>query len=82
MTSVAKLILKRFISKLGYEIWRSWLALMIFIAVLSLILYLLSSYECPVRRALGFPLARSKDAATAFYGSPWEQNCEAPGATP
>jgi hypothetical protein len=80
--TVLKLILKRFFRKLGYEIWGSWLALMIFVAVLSLILYLLSSYECPVRRALGFPLSRSKDVATAFYEAPWEQDCEAKGAKP
>jgi len=80
--TVLKLILRRFVRQLGYSIWSSWLSLLVFLVVLSLILYLLSSYECPVRRALGFPLSRSKDVATAFYEAPWEQDCEAVSAKP
>ena len=80
--TVLKLILRRFVRKLGYSIWSGWLSFFVFIFLLSLILYLLSSYECPVRRALGFPLSRSKDVATAFYEAPWEQDCEANGVKP
>ena len=80
--TVLKLILKRFARKLGYSIWSSWLALLVFLVVLCLILYLLSSYECPVRRALGYPLSRSKNVATGFYERPWEQDCEATDGKP
>jgi hypothetical protein len=74
--TVQKLILKRFALKLGDRIWSGWLSMIVFTLLLGLILYLLSSYECPVRRALGYPLSRSKNVATAFYAHPWEQDCE------
>jgi hypothetical protein len=75
--TVVKLIAKRFVRKLGYSIWSSWLSFFVFILLLGLLMYLLSSYECSVRRALGYPLSRSRDVATAFYEHPWEQDCEA-----
>jgi len=75
--SVLKLILKRLVLKLGYAIWESWFSFVVFILLISVLLYLISAYECPVRRALGFPLSRSKDVATGFYEHPWERDCEA-----
>lgn len=80
--TVLKLILKRFAPKLGYRIWAGWLSMLVFILLLSLILYLISSYECPIRRALGFPLSRSKDVATAFHPHSWEQDCRASDVKP
>jgi hypothetical protein len=80
--TVLKLILRRIARNLGYSIWTNWLGLLVFLFISSLILYLLSAYECPVRRALGFPLSRSQDVATAFYESPWEQDCEVKDAKP
>jgi hypothetical protein len=80
--SVLRLILKRFALKLGYAIWSGWLSILVFTLLLGLIMYLLTSYECPVRRALGFPLSRSKDVATGFYEYPWEQDCEAKTGNP
>jgi hypothetical protein len=58
--SVLKLIVKRFALKLGYAIWSRWLSFFVFLFLLGLIMHLLSSYECPVRRALGFPLSQYK----------------------
>ena len=75
--TVLKLILKRFVSGLAYAIWSNWLSMVVFLVLLGLALYFLSSYECPIRRALGFPLSRSEDVVTGFYEHPWEQNCEA-----
>ena len=80
--TVLKLIFKRFVSGLANEIWSRWLSMLLFVLLLGLALYFLSPYECPVRRALGFPLSRSKDVATAFYGHPWEQDCEADSREP
>ena len=80
--TVLKLILKRFVSGLAYQIWSRWLSMIVFIFLLALALYFLSSYECPVRRALGLPLSRSEDVATAFYAHPWEQDCEADNKKP
>jgi hypothetical protein len=65
---VLKLILKRFAGKLGYRIW-ALLSVFLFTILFGLIMYLLNSYECPVRRALGYPLSRSKNVATAFHGN-------------
>jgi hypothetical protein len=79
---VLKLIVKRLAHKLGYGIWSGWLSIVVFTLLLGLAMYLLSSYECPVRRALGFPLSRSKDVATGFYEHPWEQDCEAKTENP
>jgi hypothetical protein len=80
--TVLKLILKRFALKLGDRIWSGWLSMIVFTLLLGLILYLFSSYECPVRRALGYPLSRSKNVATALYAHPWEQDCEANDVKP
>jgi hypothetical protein len=80
--TVLKLILKRFALQLGYGIWSGWLSILVFTLLLCLILYLLSSYECPVRRALGIHSPRSENVATAFYEHPWEQNCEANDVKP
>jgi hypothetical protein len=79
---IVKLILKRFVVNLGYRIWSDWLSLLVFFVLLCSIMYLLSPYECAVRRALGLPLSRSKDVATAFYPFPWEQDCEANAVKP
>lgn len=75
--AVLKLILKRFALKLTHRIWSGWLSIIVFGVLLGLAMYVLSFYECPVRRALGYPLSRSERVATAFYAHPWEQNCEA-----
>ena len=76
--TVLKLIFMRVVGKFGYSIWESWLALFVFLFLLSGLLYLISAYECPLRRALGFPLSRSQDATGAFYyGRLWEQDCQA-----
>jgi hypothetical protein len=80
--TVLKLIIKRFAVGLGYRIWSGWLSIIVLAFLLGLIMYLLVSYECPVRRALGYPLSRSKNVATAFYAHPWEQDCEADSAKP
>lgn len=80
--TVLKLILKRFVSGLAYQIWSRWLSMVVILLFLALILYFLSSYECPVRRALGFPQSRSENVATAFYAHPWEQDCEAGDTKP
>jgi hypothetical protein len=71
-----KLILKRFSLQLGYRLW-SGVSIIIFLFVLVFILYLFAPYECPVRRALGFPLSRSENA-----GTDREQDCETGGAKP
>ena len=76
-TTVVKLIVKRFATKLVYAIWSSWLSVLIFTLLLGLLMYALSDLECPIRRALGFPLDRSKDPATAFHPHPREQDCTA-----
>jgi hypothetical protein len=78
----ASLILKRFALKLSDRIWRGWLSMIVFVLLLGLIMYVLSAYECPGRRALGYPLSRSDRVATAFYAHPWEQNCEANDVKP
>ena len=75
--TVLKLIFNRVVVKLGYAIWESWFSFVVFIVLLSALFYLISAYECPIRRALGFPLSRSQDVATAFYEQPWEQDCQA-----
>jgi hypothetical protein len=75
--TVLRLIIKRFALKLTYGIWSSWLSLIVFTLLLGLLMYLLSDYECPIRRALGYPLSRIEKLATAFYPHPWEQDCEA-----
>ncbi len=80
--NVLKLILKRFTRKLGYSLWSTWISFFVFAALLCVVLYLLSPYECPIRRALGLPLSRSENVATGFYEHPWEQNCEAYYAKP
>jgi hypothetical protein len=80
--SPARLILKRFVLKLSDRIWSGWLSMILFVFLLGLIMYVLSFYECPVRRALGYPLSRSKNVATAFYAHPWEQDCEGNSAKP
>jgi hypothetical protein len=80
--TVLKLIVRRLGVGLVGRIWSGWLSIIVFGLLLGLIMYLFVSYECPVRRALGFPLSRSKNVATAFYAHPWEQNCEADSAKP
>ena len=80
--SLPKLILKRLALKLGYRIWSGWLSIVVFTVLLGLIMYLLRSYECPVRRALGFPLSRSEKVATGIYQHPWEQDCVAKTVNP
>jgi hypothetical protein len=79
--TVLKLIVKRFALGLGYRTW-GWLSIFLFALLLGLVMYLLSSYECPIRRALGYPLSPSKNPATAFYPHAWEQDCEANSAKP
>jgi hypothetical protein len=80
--TVLKLIVKRLAVGIASRIWSGWLSVIVFGLLLGLIMYLLVSYECPVRRALGYPLSRSKNVATAFYAHPWEQNCEADSVRP
>jgi len=75
---VLRLILKRLVHKVGYSIWKEWLSFIVFGLVLVLIMYLISSYECPVRRALGYPLSRTENVPS--HG--WEQNCETESAKP
>jgi hypothetical protein len=75
---VLRLILKRLVHKLGYRIWNGWLSFIVFGLVLVLIMYLISSYECSVRRALGYPLSRTKNMPS--HG--WERNCETESVKP
>jgi hypothetical protein len=81
---VLKLILKRFASKLTYSLWSVWISFLVFAALLCVALYLLSPYECPVRRAVGLSLSRSDEqkVVTGFFEHPWEQDCEAYYAKP
>ena len=76
--TILKLVVKRFVLKIGYSIWNQWLSLVVFGALMVLILYLISPYECPVRRALGYPLSRSESVPSHA----WEQRCEANGVKP
>lgn len=78
---ILKLILKRFTRKLAYNLWSTWISLLVFAALFCVVLYLLSHYECPVRRALGLSLSRSEEVATALAPG-WEQDCEAYYAKP
>ena len=80
--TVLKRIVKRFARKLAYTIWSSWLSVLVFGLLLGLLMYALSDYECPIRRALGFPLDRSENPATAFHPHPWEQDCTAATGQP
>lgn len=80
--TVLKLILKRFTLKLADRIWSGWLSMIVATLLLGLIMYVFSSYECPIRHALGYPLSRSQNPATAFYAHPWEQDCEAYDVNP
>lgn len=80
--TVLKLIAKRFVLQLGYKIWSGWLSIIVFTLLLGLILYLLSSYECPIRHALRYPLSRSENVITGFYEHPWEQDCQANDVKP
>ena len=75
-------MIKRFGQKLADEIWSSWLSLLLFLLFLLLVFYVLSPFECPVRRALGFPLSRSEDVATGIHEGAWEQDCEAKAVKP
>jgi hypothetical protein len=81
---VLKVILKRFASKLADSLWSAWISLLVFVALLCVVFYLLSPYECPIRRALGLALSRTdeKRVVTGFYEHPWEQDCEAYYARP
>jgi hypothetical protein len=78
----SRLILKRFAVGLGYHIWSGWLSIIVFSLLLGLVMYLVSFYECPIRRALGYPLSRSENVATGFYEHPWEQDCQANNVRP
>jgi hypothetical protein len=76
--SILRLIVKRLVHKLGYSIWSGWLSFIVLGFLLVLIMYLLSSYECTVRRALGYPLSPSKTVPSHA----WERDCEAKSAKP
>jgi hypothetical protein len=78
---VPKLILKRFVSKFSYIVW-SILSIFIFTLLLGLIMYFLSTYDCPARRALGYAVSPRKSAANRFFRHPWKQDCEAKGENP
>ena len=80
--TVLKLVVKRFALKLADSSWRSWLSALIITLLLGLLMYAVSDLECPVRRALGFPLERTKNPATAFHPHPWERDCTAGAGTP
>ena len=43
------------------------LSILLFLFLLVLTMYVVSSYEYPIRPALGYPLFRSKNVATAIY---------------
>jgi hypothetical protein len=80
--TVFRRILKRFAVGLGYQIWSRWLSLIVFTLLVALVMYLVSSYECPIRRALGYPLSLSENVVTGFYEHPWEQDCLANNVKP
>lgn len=53
--TVIKLIVRRFALKLGCRIWSGWLSIIIAFSFFLGAMYVLSFYECSIRRALGYP---------------------------
>jgi hypothetical protein len=78
--NVLKLILRRFALKLGDRIWSGWLSALLFTLFLGLLMYVLSDYECPIRRALGYPTEKQSSYSVFFHLR--EHNCEPPTVKP
>jgi hypothetical protein len=76
--TVFKLIFNRLAVGVGYYVWVC-VSIILFFLLLVLTMYFVGPYECPIRRALGFPLSRTppENVATAIYAGPWEQDCQA-----
>jgi hypothetical protein len=74
-STVLKLILKRFVGQFSQRMLAYFIVPLIFIFLLCLIMYVLTRYECPVRRAVGYPSEKPPGYRTyiRYY---WEHNCD------